>query len=65
MSDRSLWNPAYQPDMSGVQNWTVWFRKPDTPILTGQRIMEELRENLRNREKYERYRHDPHRIISS
>jgi hypothetical protein len=28
--------------------WTIRFTKLDTPILTGQRIMEELRENLRN-----------------
>jgi hypothetical protein len=34
--------------MSGVQNQTAQFTKLDTPVLKGQRIMEELRENLRN-----------------
>jgi hypothetical protein len=36
-----------KPDISGVQNWTVQFAKPDTLVLIGQRIMEELRKNLR------------------
>jgi hypothetical protein len=60
-SGKANWNPVRRLDISGVQNRTVQFIKPDTPVSTGQRIMEELRENMRNREKYERYRHDPHR----
>jgi hypothetical protein len=47
-SKKDYWNPVRRPDISSVQNRTVQFTKPDTPVLTGQRIMEELRENLRN-----------------
>jgi hypothetical protein len=47
-SEKSYWNPVRGADISGVQNQTVQFAKPDTPVLTGQRIMEELRENLSN-----------------
>jgi hypothetical protein len=32
-------------DISGAQNQTVRFAKLDTPVLTGQEIMKELREN--------------------
>jgi hypothetical protein len=47
-SEKAYWNPVRRLDISGVQNQTVRFAKLDTPVFTGQRIMEELRENLRN-----------------
>jgi hypothetical protein len=45
---KAYWNPVRRLDISGVKNQIVRFTKLDTPILTGQRIMGELRENLRN-----------------
>jgi hypothetical protein len=48
MSSQSLWNPMGRPDIVDVQNRIVQFEKPDTPVLTGQRIMKNFRENLRS-----------------
>jgi hypothetical protein len=47
-SKKAYWNQVRRLEISGVKNQIVRFTKLDTPILTGQRIMEELRENLRN-----------------
>jgi hypothetical protein len=43
MSGEVYWNPVYRPDISGDQNWTVRFAKPDTPVLTRMRNKRNLR----------------------
>jgi hypothetical protein len=51
LPDKSIkvyWNPVRRPDIFGVQNRTVQFAKPYTPILIGERIKKEFKENLRN-----------------
>jgi hypothetical protein len=45
-SGKTYWNPVRRPDISGDQNRTVQFTKPNTPVLTRQRIVEELWEKL-------------------
>jgi hypothetical protein len=50
-SRKAYYNPVRRPDISDVQNRTVRFAKPDTPVLIGQRIKKEFRENLWNSEK--------------
>jgi hypothetical protein len=45
-SRKPYWNLVKGADISGVQNWRVQFTKPDTPVLTGQRSMEELWKKL-------------------
>jgi hypothetical protein len=47
-SERPYWNSVKRPNISDVQKWTIRFVKPDTPVLTGQKIMKELRKNLRS-----------------
>jgi hypothetical protein len=34
-SEKAYWNTVRRPDISGVQNWTVRFEKPETLVLTG------------------------------
>jgi hypothetical protein len=45
---KPYWNPVLRPDISGDQNRTIRFAKPDTPVLTEMRIKKEFRENLRS-----------------
>jgi hypothetical protein len=33
---KPYWNPLKRLDISGVQNQTLQFTKPDTPVLAGQ-----------------------------
>jgi hypothetical protein len=44
-SEKAYWNLVRRPDISGVHNRAVWFKKLDTPVLTRQNY-EELYEKL-------------------
>jgi hypothetical protein len=47
-SENPHWKSVRRPDISGVQNRTIRFAKPDTLVLTGMRIKKEFREDFRN-----------------
>jgi hypothetical protein len=43
-SEKAYYNPVRRPGISGVQNRTVRFAKPEHPVFTGQRIKKNFRE---------------------